>query len=72
VISTSGDDHQKGLIRSMKRTSNLEASIISLSGAHSRFDSTGQNIAACSTDGNVSLWKTDLRTRIMVHCRASI
>ena len=35
VISSSGDDRQKGLIRSIKRTSNLEAPIISLSGAHS-------------------------------------
>ncbi|KAI6127438.1 WD40-repeat-containing domain protein [Pisolithus croceorrhizus] len=64
VISTSGDDRQKGLIRSVKRTSNLEAPIISLSGAHSgeivscRFDPTGQNIAACSTDRSVSLWRT--------------
>jgi len=64
VISTSGDDRQKGLVRSVKRTSSLEAPIISLSGAHSaeilscRFDPTGQNIAACSADRSVSLWRT--------------
>ncbi|KIM52636.1 hypothetical protein SCLCIDRAFT_140740 [Scleroderma citrinum Foug A] len=64
VISSSGDDRQKGLVRSIKRTSNLEAPIISLSGAHSgeivscRFDPTGQHIAACSTDRSVSLWRT--------------
>ncbi|KIL70536.1 hypothetical protein M378DRAFT_7351 [Amanita muscaria Koide BX008] len=40
----------------VQRTSNLEAPIISLSGAHSaeilscRFDPAGQNIAACSAD----------------------
>ncbi|KAF9226804.1 WD40 repeat-like protein [Gyrodon lividus] len=64
VISSSGDDRQKGLVRSVKRTSSLEAPIISLSGAHSaeilscRFDPSGQNIAACSTDRSVSLWRT--------------
>lgn len=35
VISSSGDDRQKGLVRSVKRTSSLEAPIISLSGSHS-------------------------------------
>jgi Prp8 binding protein len=34
VISSSNDDRQKALIRSVKRTSNLEAPIVSLSGAH--------------------------------------
>ncbi|KAG6369475.1 WD40-repeat-containing domain protein [Boletus reticuloceps] len=64
VISSSGDDRQKGLVRTVKRTSNLEAPIISLTGAHSaeilscRFDPTGQNIAACSADRSVSLWRT--------------
>ncbi|EGO02288.1 hypothetical protein SERLA73DRAFT_104685 [Serpula lacrymans var. lacrymans S7.3] len=64
VISSGNDDRQKGLIRTIKRTSSLEAPIISLSGAHSaeilscRFDPTGQNIAACSTDRSVSLWRT--------------
>lgn len=35
VISSAGDDKSKGLVRTVKRTSNLEAPIISLSGAHS-------------------------------------
>jgi hypothetical protein len=34
VISSSNDERQKALIRSVKRTSNLEAPIVSLSGAH--------------------------------------
>jgi len=64
AISSSNDPRNKGLIRSVKRTSSLEAPIISLSGAHSseilscRFDPTGQNIAACSADRSVSLWRT--------------
>ncbi len=35
VISSSNDERQKALVRSVKRTSNLEAPIVSLSGAHS-------------------------------------
>jgi Prp8 binding protein len=35
VISSSNDERQQALIRTVKRTSNLEAPIISLSGAHS-------------------------------------
>ncbi|KAL5529928.1 hypothetical protein ACEPAF_6185 [Sanghuangporus sanghuang] len=64
AISSHGDDSKKGLIRTVKRTSGLEAPIVSLSGAHSaeimscRFDPTGQNIAACSADRSVSLWRT--------------
>ncbi|KAJ7127631.1 U5 snRNP complex subunit [Mycena epipterygia] len=63
AISSDGDK-SKGLIRTVQRTSNLEAPIISLAGAHSgeilscRFDPTGQNIAACSADRSVSLWRT--------------
>ena len=34
VVSSAGDDKGKGLIRTVKRTSNLEAPIISLAGAH--------------------------------------
>lgn len=34
AISSSNDERQKALIRSVKRTSNLEAPIVSLSGAH--------------------------------------
>ncbi|KAJ7730042.1 U5 snRNP complex subunit [Mycena olivaceomarginata] len=65
AISSSGEgDKNKGLIRTVQRTSNLEAPIVSLAGAHSneilscRFDPTGQNIAACSADRSVSLWRT--------------
>ncbi|KZT36669.1 WD40 repeat-like protein [Sistotremastrum suecicum HHB10207 ss-3] len=64
AISSGNDDKQKGLIRTVKRTSSLEAPIVSLAGAHGgeilscRFDPTGQNIAACSTDRCVSLWRT--------------
>ena len=34
VISSGNDERSKGLIRSIQRTSNLEAPIVSLSGAH--------------------------------------
>ena len=34
VISSSNDERQKGLVRTVKRTSGLEAPIVSLSGAH--------------------------------------
>ena len=34
AISSSNDERQKALVRSVKRTSNLEAPIVSLSGAH--------------------------------------
>ncbi|KAI0832783.1 WD40 repeat-like protein [Trametes gibbosa] len=64
AISSSNNEREQGLIRTIKRTSSLEAPIISLSGSHSseimscRFDPTGQNIAACSADRSVSLWRT--------------
>ena len=35
AISSSNDERQKGLIRTIKRTSNLDAPIVSLTGAHS-------------------------------------
>lgn len=35
IISQSNDERQQPLIRTVKRTSSLEAPIISLSGAHS-------------------------------------
>ena len=34
AISSSNDERQKALVRSVKRTSNLEAPIVSLAGAH--------------------------------------
>lgn len=64
AISSSNDERQQALMRTVKRTSALEAPIISLSGSHGaeilscRFDPTGQNIAACSADRGVSLWRT--------------
>ncbi|KAJ7455830.1 hypothetical protein FB451DRAFT_1564844 [Mycena latifolia] len=64
ISISSCTDKSKGLIRTVQRTSNLDAPIISLAGAHSgeilscRFDPTGQNIAACSADRSVSLWRT--------------
>ncbi|THH11034.1 hypothetical protein EW146_g8178 [Bondarzewia mesenterica] len=59
IISSSNDERQQALVRSVKRTSSLEAPIVSLSGAHSaeilscRFDPSGQNIAACSADRSI-------------------
>ena len=35
AISSTNDDRNKGLIRTVQRTSNLEAPIVSLAGAHS-------------------------------------
>ena len=35
AISSANDDRNKGLIRTVQRTSNLEAPIVSLAGAHS-------------------------------------
>ncbi|KAF9448968.1 WD40 repeat-like protein [Macrolepiota fuliginosa MF-IS2] len=64
AISSGNDERSKGLIRTVQRTSNLDAPIVSLSGAHSaeilscRFDPSGQNIAACSADRSISLWRT--------------
>ncbi|KAI0068506.1 WD40 repeat-like protein [Artomyces pyxidatus] len=64
AISTSNDERQQALMRSVKRTSSLDAPIVSLAGAHSaeilncRFDPSGQNIAACSADRGISLWRT--------------
>ncbi|KAF9476999.1 WD40 repeat-like protein [Pholiota conissans] len=64
AISSANEDRNKGLIRTVARTSNLDAPIVSLAGAHAgeilscRFDPTGQNIAACSTDRSISLWRT--------------
>ncbi|KAH9947217.1 WD40 repeat-like protein [Amylocystis lapponica] len=64
AISSSNDERQQALIRTVKRTSSLDAPIISLTGSHGaeimscRFDPTGQNIAACSADRSVSLWRT--------------
>ncbi|KAK7470078.1 hypothetical protein VKT23_001519 [Stygiomarasmius scandens] len=64
AISSNNDPRSKSLIRTVQRTSNLDAPIVLLEGAHGaeilscRFDPTGQNIAACSADRSVSLWRT--------------
>ncbi|EJU06670.1 WD40 repeat-like protein [Dacryopinax primogenitus] len=64
IAISSGADAGKALVRSVKRTSSLDAPIVSLAGAHSaeilscRFDPTGQNVAACSADRGISLWRT--------------
>ncbi|KIJ57221.1 hypothetical protein M422DRAFT_148861 [Sphaerobolus stellatus SS14] len=64
AISSAGTDASKGLIRTVPRTSGLEAPIVSLAGAHggeilsARFDPSGENIAVGSGDRTVSLWKT--------------
>ncbi|WWC90343.1 uncharacterized protein L201_005276 [Kwoniella dendrophila CBS 6074] len=65
TVASSGEGQRKNaLIRSVKRTSGLEAPIVSLSGAHGgeitacKFDPSGQTLAACSVDKSISLWKT--------------
>ncbi|ODN73143.1 hypothetical protein L202_07709 [Cryptococcus amylolentus CBS 6039] len=65
TVASSGEGQRKNaLIRSVKRTSGLEAPIVSLSGAHGGeltacvFDPSGETLAACSVDRSISLWKT--------------
>ncbi|KAF9262382.1 WD40 repeat-like protein [Marasmius fiardii PR-910] len=64
AISNNNDPRNKALIRNVQRTSSLEAPIVSLAGAHSneilscRFSLNGQNVAACSSDRSISLWRT--------------
>ncbi|KIM21798.1 hypothetical protein M408DRAFT_333240 [Serendipita vermifera MAFF 305830] len=64
AITVSANTREQGLIRTVKRTSALESPIVALTGSHTaeilsaRFDPTGQNIAACSSDRSVSLWRT--------------
>jgi len=50
AISSSNDERQKALVRSVKRTSNLEAPIVSLSGAHAV---SFQRLCCQGTQGNV-------------------
>ncbi|WVR09291.1 hypothetical protein IAU60_006356 [Kwoniella sp. DSM 27419] len=56
TVASSGEGQRKNaLVRSVKRTSGLEAPIVALSGAHGaeitacKFDPSGQTLAACST-----------------------
>ncbi|KAJ3734604.1 U5 snRNP complex subunit [Lentinula guzmanii] len=64
AISSNNDPRNKSLIRSVQRTSGLDAPIVSLAGAHSgeifscRFSPSGQHLAACSSDRSLSLWNT--------------
>ncbi|KAG8960935.1 hypothetical protein FRC03_006000, partial [Tulasnella sp. 419] len=59
IISTGANDKEQGLVRTITRTSGLDAPIVSLAGAHQleilscRFDPSGQNIAAASADRSV-------------------
>lgn len=65
TVASSGEGQRKNaLIRSVKRTSSLEAPIVSLSAAHGGeitacvFDPSGQTLAASSMDRSISLWKS--------------
>ncbi|KAG8905753.1 hypothetical protein FRB99_008326 [Tulasnella sp. 403] len=64
LVISSGNEREQGLVRSVTRTSGLDAPIVSLTGAHTaeilacRFNPSGQNIAAVSADRTVSLWRT--------------
>ncbi|ESK89484.1 u5 snrnp complex subunit [Moniliophthora roreri MCA 2997] len=64
AISSSGKAGEKGLIRTVQRTSGLESPIVSLAGAHSgeilstRFSPDGQSVASASADRSVSMWRT--------------
>ncbi|KAK4690079.1 Prp8 binding protein, partial [Tremellales sp. Uapishka_1] len=65
TVASSGEGQRKNaLIRTIKRTSGLEAPIVSLGGAHAgeitacKFDPSGQTLAASSVDRSISLWKT--------------
>lgn len=64
AISVPANSREQALVRTVKRTSALESPIVALTGGHTaevlsaRFDPTGQNLAACSTDRSVSLWRT--------------
>ncbi|KAK0524739.1 hypothetical protein OC842_005739 [Tilletia horrida] len=64
AISSSDAGKNKGLVRSIKRTSSLSSPIISLSDAHAgeildvRFSPDGAYLAAASADRSISLWET--------------
>nr|ODN86261.1 Prp8 binding protein [Cryptococcus depauperatus CBS 7841] len=65
TVASSGEGQRKNaLIKSVKRTSGLDAPIVSLSGAHGAeitaciFDPSGETLAASSADRAISLWKT--------------
>ncbi|PWN24479.1 putative U5 snRNP-specific 40 kd protein [Jaminaea rosea] len=78
TVSSSGKD--KGLVRTVKRTSGLSDPILSLSGGHAgeildvRFSPDGQIIAAAGADHTVSIWHTyapnDHITSLLSHSKA--
>jgi len=59
---SSGADASKALLRSVPRTSGLDAEVLSC-----RVDPTGQNVAACSADRLVSLWRTSADNELRAH-----
>lgn len=62
AIASSKDGRDKGLIRSVKRTSSLSHPILGLTGAHTseildvKFSRDGSRIAAASADRTISIW----------------
>ncbi|PWN18438.1 WD40 repeat-like protein [Microstroma glucosiphilum] len=63
-ITSSRDGKDKGLVRSVKRTSGLSDPILSLNGGHQgeildvKFSLDGEYIAAAGGDKSISIWKT--------------
>ncbi|CAD6887613.1 unnamed protein product [Tilletia controversa] len=64
AISSSDSGKNKGLVRTIKRTSSLSSPIIALTDAHGaevldvRFSPDGNYLAAASADRTISLWET--------------
>ncbi|SNX82646.1 probable U5 snRNP-specific 40 kD protein (novel WD-40 repeat protein) [Melanopsichium pennsylvanicum] len=62
TIASSADGKDKGLIRSIKRTSSLSHPILGFTGAHTseildcKFSRDGSRIAAASADRTISIW----------------
>lgn len=62
AIASSKDGQDKGLIRSVRRTSSLSHPILGLAGAHTseildvKFSRDGSRIAAASADRTISIW----------------
>ncbi len=62
AIASSKDGQDKGLVRSVKRTSSLSHPIFGLTGAHTseildvKFSRDGSRIAAASADRTISIW----------------
>ncbi|EPQ28352.1 uncharacterized protein PFL1_04179 [Pseudozyma flocculosa PF-1] len=64
AIASSNDGSNKGLVRTVKRTSSLSSPILGLTGAHGqeildvRFSPDGATIAAAAADRTISIWNT--------------